>query len=189
MMTYKILLVDDDFLVLKSIRASLQDEGYEVITAENGAKAISLIEKERFDLVITDLVMDEIDGICVLKAAKHLSSDILVMILTGYGEIDYAIEAIRNEVDDYVLKVSDPEEIKYRVSNCLEKLELKRKVSEYERILPVCCVCKKIKSERNGADAAGQWVSLEQYILQKGQYPSHTYCPECYDAAMKEMDE
>ncbi len=67
---YKLLLVDDDLLILESISSALEQEGYHVITAANGEEAIGLIQANPFDLILTDLVMDPVDGMAVLKNAK-----------------------------------------------------------------------------------------------------------------------
>ena len=127
MRDYIILLVDDDPLILKGIGKDLEDKGYKVITAESGEKATKLIRDTTFDLVITDLTMEEIDGIQILKKTKELNPDTMVIILTGFGDLDSATDAIRLNADDYLLKPCEPEEISFRVSRCLEKLELKKK--------------------------------------------------------------
>ena len=72
MTAYEILLVDDDPLILKAIKPALQQEGYQVTTAENGESAIELLESKHFDILMTDLVMDAIDGIGVLKQGKAI---------------------------------------------------------------------------------------------------------------------
>jgi YesN/AraC family two-component response regulator len=86
MQKYEILLVDDDPFILQSIAPVLENEGYNVTTAANGKEAIKLLEKKNFDLVLTDLVMDPIDGIGVLKKTKELDPDTIVIILTGFGD-------------------------------------------------------------------------------------------------------
>ena len=125
---YKLLLVDDDPFILEIIDKDLENQGYQVLTAENGVKAIELLSKKKFDLVITDLVMGKIDGIQVLKKAKELNPEIMVIILTGYEVMNSAIDALRLDADDYMLKPCESEEIFFRVERCLEKLELKRTI-------------------------------------------------------------
>ena len=83
-------LIDDDPFVLAGIGKDFESKGYHVTTADSGEKAIELLEKATFDLVITDLVMGEIDGIQVLKKAKQISPEIMVMILTGHGDLTTA---------------------------------------------------------------------------------------------------
>ncbi len=177
---YKLLLVDDDLLILESISSALEQEGYDVVTAANGEEAIGLIQANPFDLILTDLVMDPVDGMAVLKSAKEKNPESLVIILTGYGDLISAIEALRLKADDYLLKPCEPEELSFRISNCMEKLELKRKLKAYEKIVPVCCECKSIRDDNGKEIGEGEWMPVEQYILTKSKLAvSPTYCPEC----------
>ncbi len=127
---YSILLVDDDHLILKGFSKNLTREGYGVTTADSGEKAFELLEKASFDLVITDMVMEQIDGLQVLKRSKERYPDGMVLILTGYGDMASAVETFRIGADDYLTKPCAPEEIKFRVARCFEKLEHKRKIKQ-----------------------------------------------------------
>jgi YesN/AraC family two-component response regulator len=177
---YKILLVDDDPFILQSIASALEQEEYQVATTASGKEAIELLEENNFDLILTDLVMDPIDGIGVLKSAKEKNPDTMVIILTGFGDLISAIDALRLDADDFLLKPCEPEELSFRISSCLEKLELKRKVSAYETLLPVCCMCKSIRDDTGKDVGAGEWISVEEYLLTKSKIAiSPTYCPEC----------
>lgn len=184
-----ILLVDDDPFILTGIGKDLSGEGYAVTTADSGERAIELMNKTHFDLVITDLVMDRIDGIQVLKAAKTKGPETMVLILTGYGDMGSAIDALRLDADDYMLKPCEPDEMKFRVSRCFERLELARKLKLYEKMLPICCVCKKIRDDGGREPGTGPWMSVEKFVWEKaGIAPTSTYCPHCADAAKKRWD-
>ena len=188
MQEYSILLVDDDPFITKATGDDLKRKGYGVTTADSGEKAIELLENATFDLIITDLVMESIDGIGVLKRAKEIRPETMVMILTGFGGMASAIDALRFGADDYMLKPCESEEMYFRVSNCLEKLELKRKIKLYENILPVCCVCKKIRDDSVKVPNTGNWTQMENYIRDKGEVEvSSTYCPECAKKAKEEL--
>jgi DNA-binding NtrC family response regulator len=190
MREYSILLVDDDPHVTKGTGNDLKEKGYEVTTANSGDKAIELLNKASFDLVITDLVMEPIAGIDVLKKSKEINPETMVMILTGFGDMSSAIEALRFDADDYILKPCQPEEMYFRVSKCLEKMELHRKIKIYEGILPVCCVCKKIRDDSGKEPGTGKWIQMEDYIRDKGEViVASTYCPECGKKAMEEIEE
>ena len=128
-MQYEILLVDDEHSILDTIGPLLEVKGYGVTSVDNGKAAIELVAKRNFDLVITDLVMDEPDGIEVLKNTKELSPETMVIILTGYGDMESAIKAFRLGADDYLVKPCDIQEIYFRVSKCLEKQGLKRQIA------------------------------------------------------------
>ncbi len=188
MRDYMIMLVDDDPLILKGVGKHLETEGYGVTTAESGEKAIDLLDSKVFDLVITDLVMEEIDGIQVLKKAKEVNPDIMVIILTGFGDMTSAVDSLRLQADDYLHKPCEAEEMSFRVSKCFERLELKRKIKAYENILPVCCVCKKIRDDSGKEPGTGEWLTVESYLWRKaGIAPSSSYCPVCLQKETEKM--
>jgi len=185
---YGLMLVDDDPLITSGTGADLAQKGYAVTTANSGDEAIQLLKRSSFDLVIVDLVMTPVNGLEVLKASKEICPETMVIVLTGYGNMDSAIDALRLEADDYLLKPCDPEEMHFRISRCLEKLELNRKIQAYEKILPVCCVCKKIRDDAGRKLGTGQWVSVESYMHRRaGVDITSTYCPQCYRKAKEEL--
>ena len=185
MKKYDILLVDDDILILKTLSQALKNKGYNVTVKNSGEEALQILEEKNFNLIITDLVMELVDGLEVLKKAKEIAPETVVIILTGYGDINTAIEALRSSADDYLLKPCKLDEIYFKVSSLLEKQELKKKIKLYEKILPVCCICKKIRDDSGKEPGKGEWMSTDKYIYQKtGVLPSHTYCPECNEAVM-----
>ena len=189
MRRYTILLVDDDHFVLNGIGKYLSNKGYDVITADSGEKAVDLLDEITFEMVITDLAMEEIDGIGVLKKAKEVNPDVMVIILTGHGNLNSAIEAIHFDADDYILKPCEPLELGLRVSQCFEKYELALKIKSYENILPVCCVCKKIRDDSGREPGTGKWIEIENYIRDKGGIDvTSSYCPECIRKVEEEMD-
>ncbi len=186
---HQILLVDDDPLILKGFGNDLEGKGYHVTTAKSGKKAIEWLNKTPFDLVITDLVMDQMNGIEVLKRSKEINPDTMVIILTGYGDMTSAIDALRLDADDYLLKPCESEEIYFRVNRCLERLALKRKIKLYETILPVCCMCKKIRDDAGKEPGSGKWIKMEDYFEDKAQIMvTSTYCPECLKKAEEEIE-
>jgi len=184
---YNILLVDDDPFILEGIGEDLESNGYHVTRAESGEIALALLESIDFDLVITDLVMDSINGIQVLQKIKSLNPEVQVIILTGFGDIESAIEALRNQADDFLLKPCESQEMMFRVKNCLEKQEMTRKINLYQKILPMCCVCKKIRDDSGTSPGTGKWITIEKFIHEKADLDiTSSYCPEC---ARKTMDE
>ena len=181
MQNRKILLVDDEKSILKSCCKNLEHAGYEVTTAECGEEAIAKLQENHFDLVITDLAMPGIDGLGVLKEVKKQDDrDIGTIILTGYGDMTTAIEALRLGADDYLLKPCDVDELMLRVERCLEKQDAFRKIKFYENLLPVCMYCKSIRDDTGTERGDGKWNSLEKYLNDKsGINLSHSICPEC----------
>ena len=180
MRKYSILLVDDEPIITKITGNDLEGKGYEVTTADSGERAIELLNQSSFDLVITDLVMMSVNGIGVLKKSKEINPETMVIILTGFGNMTSVIDAIRFDADDYMLKPCEPEVMYFRVSRCLEKLELKRKIKIYEDILSVCDMCKKISYDSGKMDGTGQWMSMEKFIHDKENVNiKPSYCPTC----------
>ena len=177
---HSILLVDDDPIITAGIGMELEESGYKVQTANSGEEAILLLQKNTFDLVITDLVMALVDGIEVLKRAKEIDPLTMVIILTGFGDMDSVIDALRLDADDYILKPCEPAELELRVSRCLEQLDVKRRIDAYEHVLPVCSRCKKIRVDPMRANGTAKWVEMEKYIHDKGKTAIRSsYCPVC----------
>lgn len=184
----KILLVDDEEIILKSCRKELQSEGYHVTTASSGQEAIEKIQAHHFDMVVTDLCLPGVDGIAVLVEARQHNPDIAAIVLTGGGDTALAIEALRRGADDYVLKPCDSDELLLRIARCLKNREAYQKVAFYEDILPVCISCKSIRVDKGSAPDEENWMRMEEYFHQKkGTDVSHTFCPQCKDRAVKDI--
>ncbi|MCP4577546.1 MAG: response regulator [Deltaproteobacteria bacterium] len=189
MRKHTILLVDDEPIITAGTGGDLEEKGYEVTTVNSGEEAVELLNKTPFDLVITDLVMTPINGIGVLKKTKEINPETMVIILTGFGDMTSAIDALRLDADDYMLKPCESEEMYFRISRCLETLEFKRKIKIYEKILAVCCVCKKIRDDTGRAHGTGKWMSVEKYMHDNAEVDiTSTFCPECAKKAMEEID-
>ena len=185
----RILIVDDEKSIRLSLTDELEDEGYSVSTAANGEEAFKILEEKDFDLIITDLVMEGIDGIEVLKKAKTLDPVLSVLILTGYGNLETAIAALRLGADDYLLKPCEIDELLLRVKRGLEKREMQQKITFYENIFPVCAGCKKIRDDDGREPGNGEWLHMETYIMRKtGIQASHGLCPECTQKMKTEID-
>ncbi|MRT91519.1 sigma-54 dependent transcriptional regulator [Ancylomarina sp. 16SWW S1-10-2] len=133
----KILIVDDE----KSIRNTLKDilsyEKYQVSLAENGMEAIKMVEANEFDVILCDIKMPEMDGIEVLEKLQEIAFDVPVIIISGHGNIDTAVEAIKKGAFDFIEKPLDLNRILITIKNALEKAVLitetkvlKRKVSK-----------------------------------------------------------
>lgn len=124
--TEKLLIVDDDPEILEIIADILREGGYAVDTAPDGVEAIRYIDAEFYDLVITDLNLPEIDGMMVLKHVVDQSPDTMCIILTGYGTIKGAVEAIKTGAFDYITKPIKSGEILMVVEKALRYKQLER---------------------------------------------------------------
>lgn len=176
----RILIVDDDKIALDLLENALNKVGYEITTAESGDEAVDKLKFGNYDLLITDLVMEGLDGIGVLKEAKKIDPEISVIVLTGHGNLESAIDALRLSADDYLLKPCNFDELFLRISYCHKTREMRKKIKLYEDILPICSVCKEIRDDTGKNPGEGKWMSIETYITKKtGVLMSHTLCHEC----------
>jgi DNA-binding NtrC family response regulator len=122
----KILVIDDSPEIVNLFSDYLQTEGYEVDTAGDGAIGISLVERNSYDLIVTDLKMPGTDGMEVLKYIREHSPDTLCIILTGYGTVKSAVEAIKMGAFDYLTKPVKMDEILVTFQRAFEYRDLKR---------------------------------------------------------------
>ncbi len=181
-----LLIVDDEQVILYSLSKELQRAGFTVTTAASGEEAIDRINNGFFHLVTTDLNMPGLDGFQVLKAAKNKNIHSSVIILTGYGSMDSIVDALRMGADDFLQKPCDTDELLFRISNCLRKQALQEKIALFEKFLPVCCYCKKIRDDRSEGNGQARWYALEEYFSKtKGVHVSHGCCPDCFANQMK----
>ena len=119
-----VLVVDDEEGVLITMQAILEMEGYQVATAQKGAAAIDLLRRQTFDLVLTDLRLDDADGLSILAETRRTSPDTVAIMLTGYASLDSAVQALRQGAYDYLVKPCDVEELKVTVARGVERRQL-----------------------------------------------------------------
>jgi DNA-binding response OmpR family regulator len=117
----KILIVDDEQNILLYLSEALEDEGYNIVTKGSGIEAVSALENEHFDLLLVDLKLRDIDGLEVMREAKKHSPDTVVIMLTGHGSLESAMEAIRCGAFDYLLKPSTVQDLKTSIKRGLDK--------------------------------------------------------------------
>ncbi|RJR41038.1 MAG: response regulator [Desulfobacteraceae bacterium] len=116
---YEVLVVDDNPEVLVVVSLALEVFGYRVTPALNGLKALEILRDKTFDLMVTDLKMDGLDGIGLLKKSKELYPATKVILMTGFYDPEVFSEAIENDADDYVLKPFSLDELQFKAANCL----------------------------------------------------------------------
>lgn len=116
----KILLVDDEKSIRITFSKFLGNEGYNVITAENVEKALNLIEKEDFDLVITDIIMPHFTGMDLLQKIKEKKPELPVIVMTGEPSVDTATFSLRYNAYDYLQKPVNKSNLIHTVSKALD---------------------------------------------------------------------
>lgn len=124
----KILVVDDEIKTCEILKTFFEKEGYRVITANSGDSALEKFQKEEIDVVITDVKMPKISGMELLKKIKESGRETPVIIITAYGDVKSAVEAIKEGAYYYILKPYELEEIKVIVERALKDISLKKEV-------------------------------------------------------------
>lgn len=116
----RILIVDDEESILKSLTVLLRAEGYETVSSLGGQEARNLIIEEDFDLLISDLRMVPVSGMELLKLAHEVRPNLMVIMLTAYGQVETAIEALQLGAFDYIKKPFSTVELVSTVKRALE---------------------------------------------------------------------
>jgi DNA-binding NtrC family response regulator len=107
----KILIVDDELIMRESLAGWLERDGHHVVKAESGEEALEKLKQTRFDILLVDIKMEGMSGLEVLKEVRKTDPDTVVVMITAYGSISTAIEAMKNGAYDYLLKPFDPDEL------------------------------------------------------------------------------
>ena len=120
----KILIVDDEEGMRRLLRRVLSREGFETSAAGSGAEALQMVGSDQFDLVITDVKMPGMDGVELLKELYAFDPSLPVVVITAYGTVESAVQALRAGAYDYITKPFETDEIKLTVAKALERERL-----------------------------------------------------------------
>ena len=133
---YTILVVDDEPVICESFRDFLEDYGFKIYTAENGAIGLNLLQCVHPDIVMTDLRMPEVDGLDVLKSCVENYPDIPVIVISGTGRIQDVVEAIHRGAWDYLLKpIEDMSILLHAVNKAIARVEMLKESKQYKQHL------------------------------------------------------
>ena len=203
-MAHNILIVDDIAKNIQVLGSILLKDGYAISFATSGQQALEMVAAEDYDLILLDIMMPELDGFEVCRRIKLMSgkNQIPVIYLTARTQKQDVVEGLSSGAVDYITKPFNSAELRARVNTHLElkqardqiaqqnlqlrsqnedleKLnrELKQameKIKTLEGIIPICCMCKKIR------DDGGYWEMIEEYMARHSDAVfSHGICPEC----------
>ena len=120
----RILLVDDDQIILDSLGEFLRMEGYDVVIQETISQAITSLETERFHLVISDVTMPQSSGLELLRYIRKHHGELSVILMTGYGTIESAVEAIKQGAYDYLTKPVIDDDVRMCVQRALRQQQI-----------------------------------------------------------------
>ena len=132
----RVLVVDDDEAVLLTIQGILELDQYDVVACGSGLQALELLRTHSFDLVLTDLRLDDYDGLELLRELRRRAPDSVAIVLTGYASLDSAVKALREGAYDYLIKPCDVLELRTTVAHGLERgrlaAQLRERLAELE---------------------------------------------------------
>jgi ATP-dependent Lon protease len=132
---FKILVVDDEEIARKNLQHILSKQGYQVLAVENGLSALNAFHSNHFDLVITDLKMERMDGLELMARIKQRHPDVSFILITGYATVDSAVKAMKGGADDYISKPFQLQEVRGSVERALEKKRLQQQIKG-----PILCL-------------------------------------------------
>lgn len=127
----KILIVDDEKLIRWTLRERLLKEGYEILEADTGKKALSILKDEDIDLILLDNKLPDITGLEILKSKADSYPDTMAIMMTAYSSVSNAVEAMKSGAEDYVIKPFSHEDLMMKIQKALEKTSLKRELRRY----------------------------------------------------------
>ncbi|MFZ5998648.1 MAG: sigma-54-dependent transcriptional regulator [Nitrospirota bacterium] len=126
----RILIVDDEKIALKNLEHVMKKEGYAVTGTQSGQNALKLLEEQQFDVVLTDLKMEKVDGMQILKKSRELHPDTEVIMITGYATLQSAVDAMKHGAFYYIAKPFKLDEVRKVVREAFEKVRLRRENSQ-----------------------------------------------------------
>lgn len=165
-----ILIIDDEKAIRKTLVEILSFEGYQIDEAADGEEGLKKFSDKNYDLVLCDIKMPKMDGIEFLEKAKQINSDIPIIIISGHGNIETAVEAVKRGAFDYISKPPDLNRLLITLRNATEKQELvkeaktlKRKVSRVQQMVGESAAMMKIR------DTIGKVAPTDARILITGE--------------------
>ncbi len=186
----RVLIAEDDKTSRMILERILTKNGHQVTAVEDGLKALASIKKEVPDMLITDWMMPDLDGLelCLRVRALDLSSYVYIILWTALTQKENIIKGLDAGADDYITKPFDRTELLARVKAGERIIQLEKslrqrnkelsealaQVKQLKGLLPICMFCKKIRNDEN------YWQQIEDYIAKHSQADfSHGICPEC----------
>ncbi len=188
----KILIAEDEKTSRMILEKILIKAGHDVIAVENGLKALASIQKDVPDMLITDWMMPDLDGLelCHKVRALNLPSYVYIILWTALTQKENIIKGLDAGADDYITKPFDKTELLARVKAGERIIQLEKtlrqknkeladtlaQVKQLKGLLPICMFCKKIRNDEN------YWQQIEDYVARHSEADfSHGICPECME--------
>ncbi len=148
----RVLVVDDDPVILLLCQRILEADGYAVTTVKRGEDALAKLESETFDLLLTDIRLPGLDGLEVTTRLRELGLEMVVITMTGYSNMEMAIQALRLGVDEFVIKPFTPDTLRVHVTRALEKAKLRRENMRLRTLIPLLHTAQEFAAARSRQD-------------------------------------
>ncbi len=165
-MDARLLIVDDEEIALRNLQHVMEKAGYQVAASQSGAAAIALLESQRFDVVLTDLRMEGVDGMDVLRKSRDLQPEAEVIFITGYATAESAVQALKHGAFYYIAKPFRLDEVRKVVAEALEKVRLRRENDALRR---------EIEGYRDGEGIVTQDADMQR-LLEMARQIAPTDC-------------
>jgi DNA-binding response OmpR family regulator len=178
----KVLVAEDDKVSRLVLTTALRKLGHEVVEAEDGREAWRRYQRENLQVVITDWMMPNMDGLELSRCirSEQRSKYTYVIMLTALGGKNSYLEGMDAGADDFITKPFDMEEMNARLRVAERILNLQDEIRQLEGLLPICSYCKRIRT------GANSWQPLEIFIADQTDASfSHGVCPECFELHLK----
>ncbi len=131
----RILIVDDEEAIRKVLSEYLSNMNLDIETAVDGRDALKKHMEKPFDIIISDLVMPNIDGLSLLKKVREMDENVIFIMITGYPTIQTAVETIKEGADDYITKPFRMEDVQLRINRAFEKKSLKGRLKNIKALV------------------------------------------------------
>src|SRR5436309_6852204 len=127
----RVLVIDDEEFHAEAVAESLERVGYECVIATSGSAGAKKIEGEDFDVILTDLRMEDLDGLAILRKAKQELPDAEVVLITGHGDVKTAVEAMKEGAANYLTKPVDLAELRAIMDKAAERTRIARAIRDH----------------------------------------------------------
>jgi DNA-binding NtrC family response regulator len=154
-MDARLLIVDDEEIALSNLQHVMEKEGYQVTATQSGEEAVTLLQTQGFDVVLTDLRMEGVDGMDVLKASRERQQDAEVIFITGFATAESAVQALKHGAFYYIAKPFRLDEVRKVVTEALAKVRLRRENAELRR---------EVEHYRDGDGIVTQDVEMQRLL-------------------------
>src|SRR5512139_364839 len=166
MMDARLLIVDDEEIALRNLQHVMEKQGYQVTACQSGAEAVKQLGERQFDIVLTDLRMEGVDGMDVLKTSRARQPEAEVIFITGYATAESAVQALKHGAFYYIAKPFRLDEVRKVVEEALEKVRLRRENDALRR---------EVEHYRDGEGIVTQDVEMQR-LLEMARQIAPTDC-------------